>query len=256
MTSDKTARRVLQLIDLTSLNDDDNEEVIIRLCEKAYTQVGNVAAVCVYPQFIQAARATLEKYHAGDVKVATVVNFPTGENDIEKVISDTQLAVNSGANEVDLVFPYQAFINGNTTLASTMIKACKQVCAENVLLKVIIESGELKSPELIKQACQIAIAEGGDFIKTSTGKVEVNATLEAAKIILCCIKDSGNKHIGFKAAGGISSVEEAAKYLSVAESIMGPDWPDSAHFRFGASSLLNDVLLKLGIATATSASAY
>ena len=254
MTSSTTAKKILQLIDLTSLNDDDSDEAIILLCEKACSQVGNVAAVCVYPQFIKTALLTLGKCLSVDVKVATVVNFPAGGNDIEKVIFDTQQAVSWGANEVDLVFPYKAFINGNTELAATMIKGCKQACGEGVLLKVIIESGVLKQPALIESACQTAISAGANFIKTSTGKVEVNATLEAAEIILRCIKASSNKHIGFKAAGGISNVKVAEKYLSLAGSIMGSDWIDASHFRFGASSLLDDVLKQLGTTTSPSTS--
>jgi deoxyribose-phosphate aldolase len=184
------------------------------------------------------------------------VNFPDGGNDIAKVLNDTQHAINFGANEVDLVFPCRAFMNGNVELAATMIKACKQVCGEHVLLKLIIESGVLKRPALIESACQTVIAAGADFIKTSTGKVKVNATLEAAAIILGCIKSAGNGHIGFKAAGGISSVEEAEKYLTLAEFIMGPDWLNASHFRFGASSLLDDVLRQPGTTASSNTSAY
>lgn len=256
MTLSTTAKTILHLIDLTSLNDDDSEESIILLCQKACSEVGNVAAICVYPKFIKIAHSTLQKCPIKDIKIATVINFPAGEDNIEKVILDTQEAVNLGANEVDLVFPYKQFIKGNTKLASSMIKACKKACGEHVLLKVIIESGELKQQALIESACQIAISAGADFIKTSTGKVKINATLQAAEIILACISRSKNKAIGFKAAGGISSVEEAEKYLNLAETIMGSEWIKASHFRFGASSLLNDVLKKLGTHTSPSTNAY
>lgn len=152
----------------------------------------------------------------------------------------------SGADEVDVVFPYRALMAGNEAVGLELVEACRQACGDAVL-KVIIESGELADPALIRRASELAIDGGADFLKTSTGKVEVNATLEAAEIMLQVIRDSG-KEIGFKAAGGVRSAEDAQGYLQLAERLMGAAWITPAHFRFGASGLLDDLLATLGVA--------
>ena len=240
------ARQALSLMDLTTLNDDDTDAKVVALCHDAVTPVGNTAAICIYPRFISIARNTLNELGvAGQVKIATVTNFPAGGDDIDSAVAQTRAAVAAGADEVDLVFPYRALMAGNEQVGLAMVKACKAVCGD-VLLKVIIESGELGSAALIRQASDIAIAAGADFIKTSTGKVAVNATLEAAEIMLGAIKDSG-KNVGFKAAGGVRSAADAAAYLTLAENIMGNGWLSAAHFRFGASSLLGSLLNTLGV---------
>jgi deoxyribose-phosphate aldolase len=128
-----------------------------------------------------------------------------------------------------------------------MVKACRDICGDKVTLKVIIESGELKTPELIKTASEICINAGADFIKTSTGKVPVNATLEATRVMLEAIKESG-RNVGFKAAGGVKDAQTADDYMQLAVSIMGDNWVDSTHFRFGASSLLGALLSELNLA--------
>jgi len=149
--------------------------------------------------------------------------------------------VASGAHEVDVVFPYRALMAGDEETGRELVEMCKAACGGQAQLKVIIESGELKEPALIQRASELAIEGGADFIKTSTGKVPVNATLEAAEIMLKAIKASG-KNVGFKAAGGVRTAEEAAQYLALAADIMGPQWVTPEHFRFGASSLLNNLL--------------
>ncbi|MCC2624241.1 MAG: deoxyribose-phosphate aldolase [Burkholderiales bacterium] len=233
------AIKILGLIDLTSLNDNDTNNTIIALCNKAKTQYGPVPAICIYSRYIPLARATLNRINP-DIKIATVTNFPHGSSDIDLALYETKLAVNRGADEVDLVFPYHYLKNGDSALGQQMVAEAKKICGSKVL-KVIIESGELKTPELIKWASDISIEAGADFIKTSTGKVAINATLEATEIMLNCIKASGKK-CGFKAAGGIKSVAEAGKYLGLTAKIMGNAWINPNNFRFGASSLLNDVL--------------
>ncbi len=239
------AKLALSLMDLTSLNDNDTDSVIHDLCISAHTPFGQTAAVCVYPQFINTALSTLAENHAQHVKVATVTNFPHGNDDVRRAKKETTAAVKAGADEVDVVFPYRAFIAGNEDVGAKLVRKCKAVCAKRgVLLKVIIESGELKTPERIKRASEIAIENGADFIKTSTGKVAVNATLESAEIMLTAIKDS-DKNVGFKAAGGVRSTEDAMAYLQLAERIMGKDWIHSATFRFGASGLLGSLLATL-----------
>ncbi|WP_330925806.1 deoxyribose-phosphate aldolase [Candidatus Sororendozoicomonas aggregata] len=234
----------LSLMDLTSLNDSDTNEDIIALCQSAKTPAGSPAAVCIYPRFLPVAKKTLQGLDLSGVKLATVTNFPDGGDDIDIAIAETRAAIAYGADEVDLVFPYRALIAGNETVGLEMVQRCKAVCGEGVCLKVIIESGELETPELIQKACQLTIEGGANFLKTSTGKVPVNATLEATQIMLTAIKDSG-KDVAFKAAGGIRTADDAKGYLQLAEKLMGKDWITPDHFRFGASSLLNSLLAKM-----------
>ena len=241
------SRQALQLMDLTSLNEDDTPEVIIALCRQARTEAGNTAAICIYPRFIPLARKTLKSLGLNDVTIATVTNFPDGGDDIDIAVAETRAAVAYGADEVDVVFPYRALMAGNETVGAELVKRCKEACGANVLLKVIIESGELKDEALIRRASEIAIDAGADFIKTSTGKVPVNATTESARIMLETIRDSGKTNVGFKPAGGIKTAEDAAVHLELADTIMGPEWVDRNHYRFGASSLLGNLLIDLGL---------
>lgn len=234
----------IQLMDLTTLSDDDTAEKVEALCQKAITDAGNTAAVCIYPQFIQTAKAKLAELNASNVLVATVTNFPHGNGDVQVAVKETQQAVELGADEVDVVFPYRAFLAGNEQVGHDLVAQCKAACGDKALLKVILETGEMKSPELIKKASLIAIDAGADFIKTSTGKVAVNATLEAAEQMLQAISETGGK-CGFKAAGGVKSSEDVAAYLSLTESILSSEWITPKHFRFGASSLLNNLLATL-----------
>ncbi len=241
------SRQALQLMDLTSLNDDDTAEKIIELCHQAHTEAGNTAAVCIYPRFIPIARKTLNSLGLNDVTIATVTNFPVGGDDIDIAVTETRAAVAYGADEVDVVFPYRALMAGNEEVGAELVRRCKDACGANVLLKVIIETGELKDPALIRKASEISIAAGADFIKTSTGKVPVNATPESARIMLEAIRDSGNTQVGFKPAGGIKTAEDAALHLELADDIMGDGWVNRRHYRFGASSLLGNLLIALGL---------
>lgn len=241
------SRLALQLMDLTSLNDDDTPEKIIELCHQAHTEAGNTAAVCIYPRFIPIARKTLNSLGLSDVTIATVTNFPAGGDDIGIAVAETRAAVAYGADEVDVVFPYRALMAGNEEVGAELVRRCKEACGADVLLKVIIETGELKDPALIRKASEISIDAGADFIKTSTGKVPVNATPESARIMLEAIRDSGNTQVGFKPAGGIKTAEDAALHLDLADEIMGAGWVDRRHYRFGASSLLGNLLIALGL---------
>ena len=240
------AQRALSLMDLTTLNDDDTDARVVDLCHKASGPAGRVAAVCVFPRFVAIAKKTLREQGSPEILVATVTNFPQGGADVAQALEETRQAVSFGADEVDVVFPYRALLAGDGELGARLVTACKQVSGAS-RLKVIIESGELATPDLIRQASLIAIQAGADFIKTSTGKVPVNATLDAARVMLEAIHDSG-RDCGFKAAGGVKTVAEAAEYLALADRIMGSDWVRPAHFRFGASSLLADLEATLGCA--------
>lgn len=243
----QTAQLALSLMDLTTLNENDTDEKVISLCQQGVTPFGTPAAVCVYPRFIPIARKTLKAQGSTAVKIATVTNFPHGNDNIEIAVAETKAAVAYGADEVDVVFPYRALIAGNDQIGFELVQACNAVCASaNVLLKVIIETGELKTEALIRQASEIAIRAGADFIKTSTGKVPVNATLESARIMLETIRDLGvAERVGFKAAGGVKTAEEARQYLALTQQILGEEWISPAHFRFGASSLLANLLAVL-----------
>lgn len=239
------AHQALGLVDLTSLNDDDSETGIAALCERARTPFGPVAAVCIYPQFIATARAVLGATKEPEpISIATVVNFPDGSSDIERVRDETRQAMAAGADEIDLVFPWRALLDGDEAVGEQVVRACREACPGKTL-KVILETGELLEPTLIRSAGRQAIAGGADFLKTSTGKVAINATLQAASVMLELIRDHGGQ-IGFKAAGGIRSTAEAAAYLALAGQILGPEWIDARHFRFGASGLLDDLLGVLG----------
>ncbi|WP_263081462.1 deoxyribose-phosphate aldolase [Endozoicomonas sp. Mp262] len=249
MTSDilKRCRLALQLMDLTSLNEDDTPETIIALCKQAKTEAGHPAAVCVYPQFVPVAKKTLAELGLNDMTVATVTNFPDGKEDVSQAVAETRSAVAAGADEVDVVFPYRALVAGNDSIGGELVRCCKEACGDKALLKVIIETGELKDTQLIRKASDICINAGADFIKTSTGKVKQNATLESARIMLEAIRDSGKTDVGFKPAGGIRTAEEATAHLELAEEILGEDWIDRSHYRFGASSLLGNLLVTLGL---------
>ncbi|MCQ1060584.1 deoxyribose-phosphate aldolase [Photobacterium sp. DNB23_23_1] len=240
------ALRALKLMDLTTLNDDDTDAKVIELCKNAKSPVGNTAAVCIYPRFIPVAKKQLREQGTPEVRIATVTNFPHGNDDIDIAVAETKAAVAYGADEVDVVFPYRALMAGNEDVGFELVKQCKAACGD-IMLKVIIETGELKTEELIKKASELSIKAGADFIKTSTGKVPVNATPEYAEIMLNVIKDMGvAKTVGFKPAGGVRTAEDAQQYLAMADRILGAEWADNMHYRFGASSLLANLLNTLG----------
>ncbi|PMR74594.1 deoxyribose-phosphate aldolase [Billgrantia endophytica] len=243
---EQAACQALTLMDLTSLNDDDTDARVRALCERAATPIGHPAAVCVLPAFIATARQALaEQNLAGRVKVATVTNFPHGNADVAIAAAETREAIAAGADEVDVVFPYRALMAGDEDVGRELVAACKRECGR-AALKVILETGELAAPALIRRASELAIEGGADFLKTSTGKVKVNATLEAAEIMLTAIRDSGRGDLGFKAAGGVRTAEDASAYLNLATGIMGAAWLTPERFRFGASGLLGALLETLG----------
>lgn len=236
----KNAVLAVTLMDLTSLNDDDSKATIEALVNSIDPVLGTPAAVCVYSDFVDDAKIALAARELSHVKVATVTNFPLGDAPLSDVINETLIAIERGADEIDLVIPYKSLIAGDERMVLEYVSESKKACGTRARLKVIIESGELKTQTLIAQATALAIKGGADFVKTSTGKVAINATLESTKIMLNTIKQSG-KLIGFKAAGGVKTVADATDYLALTRSIMGDDYLQADTFRFGASSLLSDV---------------
>ena len=232
------ARRALGLLDLTDLSETCTPEDIDRLCARAVTPYGAVAAVCLYPRFVAQARRLL----AGTgVRIATVVNFPAGGEDTGAVVAETERAVADGADEIDHVLAYRAFAAGRAGFAETQLLRVKAACGP-ARLKVILETGELADPGLVRAAAELAFGAGADFLKTSTGKVTVNATPGAARILLEVIAASGRRDVGFKPAGGIKTVADAALYLGLADDILGPGWAGPETFRFGASSLADALI--------------
>ncbi len=241
MTIQQDAAQALALMDLTSLNENDTEQSILALLDSVRPDIGLPAAICVYAQFVGLVKKELIQRNWQSVKIATVTNFYAGEQPLESVLAETKQALLDGADEIDLVIPYKEVMQGEFENAKLYVQKSKLLCTEyDACLKVIIESGELKTPELIRQASELAIAAGADFIKTSTGKVPVNATLEATEIMLDAIKASG-RQVGFKAAGGVRTVTDASAYLRLAEQKLECDSLTPAQFRFGASGLLKDI---------------
>ena len=229
------ARRVLSLLDYTSLNDDDTDQTIIALCERALDAPVKPAAVCVGPR--QALVPVVLLRESG-IRTATVANFPAGAANGAMAAFEVLRAVNDGVEEVDVVFPYRAWLAGKEDDCIEFVEACKTACGVLAKLKVILETGELGSAEAIAAAVRAAIRGGADFIKTSTGKTATGATPEAAEVMLTAIAET-NRACGFKAAGGIKTLEQAVAYVRLADRILGTDWVTPERFRIGASGLLD-----------------
>lgn len=243
------AAQAVSLLDLTSLNENDTEATIRALCEQAVFTCSEgkqhaVAAICIYPRFIPFARSVLDQHGFYQVRIATVANFPHGRDDIDAAVRETRACVAYGADEVDVVMPYQALKNGDEKTAFNLIKACKMACGAHVLLKVILETGELDDPDLIAKGSDIAIAAGADFIKTSTGKVAVSATPASAETMLKRIA-AQPRAVGFKPAGGVKTLADVSTYFNLVENIRGEEYLAPHQFRFGASSLLSALKAQL-----------
>ncbi len=238
MRNPQYVKWMVHCMDLTSLNENDNLEIIKELCKLAETIHGHVAAVCVYPQFVSTAKSSLKQ---ASIPVATVSNFPQGNQNLEDTLIEIQKALREGADEIDIVLPYEKFLTGSERFCFDYLRECRANIPTHLVLKVILETGELKDPALIRAASELAIEAGADFIKTSTGKTPIGATLEAAEIMLDAIQNQ-NRKVGLKISGGIRSYDQAADYCRLVESKMGVDWISSLHFRIGASSLLKDLL--------------
>lgn len=226
------AARALALLDLTDLLDTADEAGLEALCARAVSAPGPVAAICIWPRFVARARTILG---SGLVRIATVVNFPQGEATGANVLAETQAALASGADEIDLVLPWRALLAGDEAAAAAMVRAVRDVCGGKTL-KVILETGEYPDLDRVRAASELAIAAGADFIKTSTGKTAHSASLPAAQTMLEVIAATG-RPVGLKPSGGIRNLNDAAGYLALADEIMGPHWTTPETFRFGASGL-------------------
>lgn len=227
------ARRAIPLLDLTDLSERCDASAIDRLCRAARDH--RVAALCVWPRFVAQAARTLD---GGGIPVATVVNFPQGGEDVAQTRDETRRALDEGAGEIDLVLPYRAFLRGEAALAAGMVAAVRDVCGPEHPLKVILETGAFPDVEAIGAASRLALAAGAGFLKTSTGKTAVSATPEAAEAMLRAIRAGDTSTAGIKVSGGLRSLADAARYLALADRIMGADWVSARTVRLGASSLL------------------
>jgi deoxyribose-phosphate aldolase len=242
---------VLSMIDLTTLEGKDTPGKVKQLCYKAkhlldtYEGLPTVAAVCVYPSMVRVAKKALGD---SDIKIASVATaFPSGQAPSKVKIEDTKFAVSEGADEVDMVISRGKFLAGEYNFVFDEIAAIKEACGE-ARLKVILETGELSTFDKVRRASDIAMYAGADFIKTSTGKVQPAATMPVTLVMLEAIRDyyySTGKMIGMKPAGGISKSKLALHYLVMLNEVLGEDWMNNNWFRFGASSLANDVLMQL-----------
>lgn len=232
MSDADLALRALRLLDLTDLSDQASETGTLQLCARAVAAPGPVAAICIWPQFLKLARQTLK---SSPVRIATVVNFPAGNSNCSLIGSDIAEAMADGADEIDLVLPWRAFLAGDAEIAREMVAEARGSCGDKTL-KVILETGEYPDQAAVRAASELAIAAGADFIKTSTGKTRMSATPAATRTMLEAIKASG-RPVGLKPSGGLRTLADAKAYLDLADEIMGPGWATAKTFRFGASGL-------------------
>jgi deoxyribose-phosphate aldolase len=241
----------IRMIDLTTLEGKDTPGKVRALCAKGMRpmpgrpDIPSVAAICVYPTFVVEAKAALE---GSSVKVASVSTaFPSGQSFLDVKLAETRAAVEAGADEIDMVIDRGAFLSGDYAAVFDEIVAVREACGE-AHLKVILETGELGTYDNVRRASVLAMAAGADFIKTSTGKITPASTLPGTLVMLEAIRDferATGRAVGMKSAGGIRTAKEAIQYLVVLYETLGPRWMTPDRFRFGASSLLNDVLMQL-----------
>ena len=244
-------KQLFNCIDLTTLKCTDTEESVMKFTEKVneiadrYPDLDNVAAICVYPNMAEIVNDTLE---ADDVSIACVSGgFPSSQTFMEVKVAETAMAIHTGADEIDIVMPVGKFLNGDYEGMCDEIGELKDICGEKPL-KVILETGILRSATYIKKAAILAMYSGADFIKTSTGKESISATPEAALIMCEAIreyyKETGRK-VGFKAAGGIDNVQKALAYYTIVKETLGEEWLNNKLFRIGTSRLANSLLSEI-----------
>ncbi|TYP95248.1 deoxyribose-phosphate aldolase [Fodinibius salinus] len=241
----------LSMVDLTTLAGMDTPGKVTQLCQKAkephaeLPELPSVAAVCVYPNMVKVAQKALR---GTDINIASVsTSFPSGMNTLEAKIEETQKVVRDGADEVDMVISRGEFLKGNYEYVYDEIVAIKEACGE-AHLKVILETGELQTYENVRKASKLAMQAGADFIKTSTGKMSPAATQPVTLVMLEAIRDyyyNTDRMVGMKPAGGIRKAKQAIQYLILVKETLGSQWLTPDYFRFGASSLVNDLLMQI-----------
>jgi deoxyribose-phosphate aldolase len=234
------ARRLMSLTDLTSLNESDDASTVRALSVLAGAAPVKPAAVCIWTRWIPVA---LEALAGTDIPVCAVANFPQGAAAPDLAAAQTAAAVAAGAAEVDVVFPYRAMLEGDSRVGLSLVRGCREACGEQALLKVILETGQLLGADNIRRAADIAIDGGAHFLKTSTGKTQPAATPEAAAILLEVIAAARRRgrSIGFKASGGIRTIDDALVYLTLYEQRFGSGSASASNFRIGASGLFKEL---------------
>lgn len=236
-------------IDLTTLSCNDSVESVTKFAERAvefynaYPEIPNVASICVYPSFVETVGLAVD---GSPMRITSVAGgFPASQTFLEVKMLEVAMAVENGADEVDIVLNVGKMLTGEYDEAANEVEILRSEAGEETVLKVIIESGALKTPELIRKASLLSMFAGTDFVKTSTGKIDVAATPEAAVVMCHAIKDyyekTGRK-VGFKAAGGVRTAEDAALYYTIVKEILGEEWISTDLFRIGASSAANNII--------------
>ncbi|TSA20214.1 MAG: deoxyribose-phosphate aldolase [Actinomycetales bacterium] len=244
----------IRMVDLTTLEGADTPGKVKALCAKGVypdptdLSIPSVGAICVYNDMVKIARDALDNGGGKHIPVAAVTTaFPSGRASMEVKIQDTKDAIANGASEIDMVIDRGAFLAGNLGLVFDEIRTIKEICGNDVRLKVILETGELVTLDNVRKACYLAMLAGGDFIKTSTGKISPAATAPVVYVMLEAVRDfykMAGVRIGVKPAGGIRNTKDAMKQLVLVNEIAGPEWLDPSLFRIGASALLNDLLMQ------------
>jgi deoxyribose-phosphate aldolase len=236
------ARTALACLDLTSLGEDDTPATVAALARKANSELGKPAALCVYPELILAARMSLLREGIPEVRVATVVNFPEGADDPLRAERETRRALAAGADEIDLVFPYRAFLEGRWDAARAVVAAVAARTHARARLKLILESAAFPDAASLRAACELAIHAGADFLKTSTGKHPAGGASEAAVQVLADAIRSAGGQIGLKVSGGVRTLAQAERYLAIASALYGAEHVVPTRFRIGASALIDELL--------------
>lgn len=241
----------LNMVDLTTLEGMDSPGKVRQLCNKAikplqgYEDIPHVAAVCVYPSMVSIAK---DRLRDTDIHVASVATaFPSGMAPLQVKMDEVKYALDEGADEIDMVISRGKFLSGEYAYVSDEIAQIKELCIDHHL-KVILETGELQTLDNVRKASQIAMYSGADFIKTSTGKVKPAATMPVTLVMLEAIRDyylKNGRKVGMKPAGGIRDAKTAIKYLVMVKETLGTEWLNNEYFRFGASSLANDLLMQI-----------
>lgn len=247
----------LSAVDLTTLTCNDSVESVTEFAKRTvtfaekYPQIPNVASICVYPAFVETVGVAVD---GTPMRITSVGGgFPASQTFLEVKMLEVAMAVENGADEVDIVLNVGKMLTGAYDEAANEVEVIRSEMDSDIILKVIIESGALKTPDLIRKASLISMAAGADFIKTSTGKIDVAATPEAAVVMCQAIKDfytATGRKVGFKAAGGVKTPSDAALYYTIVEQILGEEWLTTDLFRIGASSAANNLLSAI-VGTAT-----
>lgn len=237
MTNPLKLQQLVKLLDLTRLTDDDDHDAMAQWLLQQSAAPMSPAALCVYPQFL-GQTGELIRQQAWPATLATVVNFPSGDAAVEQVVAEIDFALAQGADEIDCVLPYRRLLAGDYSWVSTFLAKVRQACP-NACLKVIIESGELITPQQIIKATELVVESGADFVKSSTGKVPIGITIDAARMMLTVIAAAG-RPVGFKASGGVRTVAQALELVDMYEQITGK-LAQPAQMRIGASTLFGEI---------------